>query len=71
MLGARVDQTIRVVHRQWQSIRRNRTGTWDDKAGDALAWMHSDPYLELAQRSLEARVRVPLRRRGVRLGVIG
>ena len=64
-LGSRVDQTIRVVYRQWDSIKKNRKGTWDDKAGDALAWMHSDPYIELAQRSLETRVRAPLRRRGI------
>jgi hypothetical protein len=32
-------------------------------------WMHSDPYLELAKRSLETRVRAPLRRRGVPISV--
>jgi hypothetical protein len=64
-LGSRVDRTIEAVYRQWASVKKNRKGTWDDKAGDALAWMQSDAYLELARRSLESRVRAPLRRRGV------
>lgn len=64
-LGTRADRTIEAVYRQWASIKKNRTGAWDDRAGDAIAWMQSDPYLELAKKSLESRVRAPLRARGL------
>ena len=33
--------------------------------GDALGWMQSDAYLMLAKRSMETRVREPLRARGI------
>ena len=38
---------------------------YDDALGDALGWMQSDAYLALAARSMEARVRKPLRERGI------
>ncbi len=64
-LGARADRTIRAVYKQWAHIKKNRKGTWDSTAGDALAWMESDAYMELAVASLETKVRAPLRARGI------
>jgi hypothetical protein len=60
-LGRAADRTIRAIQRQWRGIEKGRTADYDEKMGDALGWMQSDAYLELAQKSMEQRVRAPLR----------
>jgi hypothetical protein len=66
-LGRVADHTIRAVRRQWDALRRARSGAYDESVGDALAWMQSDAYLVLAARALEQRVRQPLLARGIPL----
>jgi hypothetical protein len=61
------DRAIRVVYRQWEGIKRRRSGAYDESVGDALAWMQSDAYLALAARSMQERVRRPLLARGIPL----
>jgi hypothetical protein len=65
LLARAADRAIAVVHRQWDSIKRNRSGAYDESVGDALAWMQSDAYLATAARSMEQRVRRPLMERGI------
>lgn len=67
LLGRSADVTIRAIHKQWNRIRASRTGAYDEAVGDALAWMQSDAYLALAERSMETRVRAPLLARGLPL----
>lgn len=64
-LGRAADRTIRAIKRQWDRLRKQRSDVYDESVGDALAWMRSDAYLELASTSLESRVRQPLRQRGI------
>jgi hypothetical protein len=64
-LGRQADRAIRAVYRQWEHIKKTRLGLYDEAAGEALAWMQSDAYLALAARSLEARVKTPLRAREI------
>jgi hypothetical protein len=66
-LGGRADGAIRAIHRQWDILKKSRSGMYDDVAGNALAWMQSDAYLKLAAKSLEERVRRPLRAKGIPL----
>ncbi|MCA9596873.1 MAG: ferritin-like domain-containing protein [Myxococcales bacterium] len=63
-LGRAADRTILAVQRQWKDIEARRALD-DEPAKDALGWMRSDAYLALAQRSMEERVRTPLRARGI------
>ena len=64
-LGRQADRAIRGVKRNWDHIRKTGHRTMYEEAGDALMWMQSDQYLALAERSLEERVRKPLRERGI------
>ncbi len=64
-LGRAADRTIRAIKKQWLSIEKNRNTAYDQSVGDALAWMQSDDYLALAAKSMEQRVRRPLRERGI------
>ena len=66
-LGAAADRTIRAVKTQWAAIERGRSSAYDEKVGDALAWMQGDAYLALAAKSMEEKVRRPLRARGIPL----
>jgi len=68
-LGERADTSIEAVYKMWSHIRNRRPSTLDESAGGALAWMQSDAYLALAERSLESKVRRPLRERGVPVSV--
>ena len=68
-LGKQADRSIRAVYRQWEHIKKTRLGLYDALAGDALAWMRSDAYLALAGRSLEEKVRQPLKARGLSITV--
>jgi hypothetical protein len=64
-LGRAADRTIRAIKAQWADMKRRRVSGYDDAIGDALGWMQTDPYLALAERSMEDRVRRPLRERGI------
>jgi hypothetical protein len=64
-LGEQADMAIRSVYKMWEKIRTRRPEPTDDHAGGALAWMQTDAYLALAEKSLEKQVRRPLRSHGV------
>ena len=64
-LGAAADRAIRAVKRQWAGLRNGRNGAYDEQMGDALGWMRTDAYLELAERAMQERVREPLLLRGI------
>jgi hypothetical protein len=65
-IGAAADRGIMAVRALWHDIEmRRRQPGYDESMGDALGWLHSDAYLELATRSLENQVRKPLRERGI------
>lgn len=66
-LGRAADRTIRAIQKQWQRLERQRSPDYDETMGDALGWMQSDAYLALAKRSMEQKVRAPLRERGIPL----
>ena len=59
------DRGILAVRRQWQALERQRSAEYDGSMGDALGWMQTEAYLELAAKSLESQVRRPLLERGV------
>lgn len=64
-LGRAADGTIRAIKVQWDNVKKSRSNAYHELVGDALGWMQSDAYLELAGRSMETRVRAPLRARGI------
>lgn len=64
-LATRADSTIRAIRRQWAKVPKQRNVAYDEALGDALGWMQSDAYLDLASRSMERLVREPLIRRGI------
>jgi hypothetical protein len=66
-VAAAADRGIEAVRRQWRVLEKRRRAGYDETMGDALGWMQSDAYLELASRSLETQVRKPLRERGISL----
>jgi hypothetical protein len=62
-IGKHADIAIAFTRRQWDDIRAQPRKA--EHEGDALAWMQTDAYLELAARSLEDKVLRPLRERGI------
>jgi hypothetical protein len=64
-LGRAVDETIVAVKKTWASLAARRSAAYDEKFGDALGWMDSEPYLVLAAKSLKREVIDPLRERGI------
>jgi hypothetical protein len=66
-IGEAADRAIRAVYRQWDRLRQLDVAESDQSAGDALGWMRSAPYLALAAKSLEEKVRQPLLARGIPL----
>jgi hypothetical protein len=62
-LGAQADRVIHAIKRQWDEIRKVKSRPVRD--GDALAWMESDAYLELADKSMRERVVQPLVARNI------
>ena len=62
-LGKQADRVIRVIQKQWDGIREG--GSRPVREGDPLAWMSSDAYLTLADRSMRERVARPLLRHDV------
>lgn len=63
LLGAAADLAIDAVLAQWDDLRRRPESDWHE--GNALAWMATDAYLELAARSMNENVLGPLRERGI------
>jgi hypothetical protein len=62
-LGRHADIAIGFIGRQWVGLRgrpKRQAGP-----GDALAWMESEAYLALAERSMREKVIEPLRARGI------
>jgi hypothetical protein len=64
-LARAADGPIRAIRRQWEEMRKRRTPGYDQSVGDALGWMQTDPYVELASRCMTSRVIEPLRARGI------
>jgi hypothetical protein len=64
-LGRAADGTIRAIQVQWGNVKKGRSDAYHAEVGDALGWMQSDEYLALARRSMDTRVREPLRARGI------
>lgn len=62
-LGAQADRVVRSIQRQWDSIREG--GSRPVRDGDPLAWMASDAYLALADKSMRERVVRPLLARDI------
>lgn len=65
-LGRVADTAIKSVHNLWADLRKRKTVEANDH--HALGWMQSEPYLRLAERSLEDKVLKPLRDREIPLG---
>jgi hypothetical protein len=66
-VGRHADLAISFIKRQWATIARGKRDSFDEK-GNALGWMHTDAYLDLARRSMEEKVVGPLRERGIPIG---
>jgi hypothetical protein len=62
-LAHQADRVIRAIQSQWESIRGRPSRPV--RQGDALAWMESEAYLALADKSMRERVVRPLHERGV------
>ena len=63
LLGTAADLAIDAVVRQWEDLRTRPKSEWHE--GNALAWMATEPYLELAARSMNQNVLEPLRERDI------
>ncbi|HEY5243601.1 MAG TPA: hypothetical protein VIJ22_19105 [Polyangiaceae bacterium] len=65
-VGHHADIAIGFIKRQWSALaaRARAKGAFDAK-GNALGWMSTGPYLELARRSMREKVVGPLRERGI------
>lgn len=63
LLGEAADLAIDDVTRQWDDLRRRPKAEW--AAGNPLAWMSTDAYLELAVHSMNVNVLEPLRERDI------
>ncbi len=63
-VAAEADRAIRFLQNTW-TPRRESTVELPDETGDTLGWMRSQAYLALAERSLEDKVRAPLRAREI------
>ena len=64
-IAVAADRGIMAVRAPWRASSSGDVTSYDESLGDALGWMHSDAYLELAARSLETQVRKPLLERGI------
>ena len=63
LLGLQADLAIDAVVAQWDDLRSRPKADWQE--GNALAWMSTEPYLELAARSMNENVLQPLRERDI------
>jgi hypothetical protein len=64
-LARQADRAIDAVTRQWDDLRTRPKAP--SLEANPLGWMQTDEYLDLAQRSLESKVREPLLERGYAL----
>jgi hypothetical protein len=62
-LADAADLAIDSVVDQWEGLRERPKSEW--RAGNPLAWMATDDYLELAARSMNVNVLQPLRERDI------
>lgn len=63
LLASAADRAIDDVVRQWESVRARPKAEW--RAGNPLAWMSTDEYLQLATKSMNVNVLEPLRERDI------
>lgn len=63
VLGHAADIAIDAITAQWDDLRNRPAAQWHE--GNALAWMETEPYLELAARSMNTNVLQPLRERDI------
>ncbi len=63
-LGRQADIAIAFIQRQWRGIAARAQGAFDSQ-GNALGWMGTGAYLDLARRSMQEKVVGPLRERGI------
>ncbi len=63
LLGQAADLAVDAVVAQWEDLKRRPKAEWSE--GNALAWMATEPYLELAAQSLTENVLNPLRERDI------
>lgn len=63
LLADSADNTVKHLTATWDNIRKQPKQ--EPSAIHALGWLESEPYLDLAVRSLEAKVLAPLRRRNI------
>ncbi len=63
-LGKAADRAIFATKLQWEEIAKQPRAT---DLGDALAWMQTDDYLDLARKSMSRHVVAPMRLRGIRI----
>lgn len=68
-LGRQADLAIDSVVATWGDLRKRPAA--QSTEGNPLGWMGSEAYLALAYRSLESKVRAPLRLRGIPLAPRG
>lgn len=68
-LGRAADLAMDSVVSTWEQLRRRLAP--ESAEGNPLGWMGTGPYLALAYRSLESKVRAPLRARGIPLAERG
>jgi hypothetical protein len=62
-LASQADRAIRAIQRQWVAIRKGRARPV--RPNDPIAWMQSEAYLALADRSMKDKVVRPLLARGI------
>ena len=62
-LGREADRAMRFVQKSWTALLAAPPNA--DETGDTLGWMRSRAYVALAEKSLEDKVRVPLREREI------
>lgn len=63
ILGRAADMAIDAVVQLWDDLRSRPKVEWEE--GNALAWMSTDAYLELAAQSMNKNVLDPLRERDI------
>lgn len=63
-VGRHADLAIDSIKRQWTTLAGRERSTFDG-SGNALGWMQTGAYLDLARRSMQEKVVRPLRERGI------
>jgi hypothetical protein len=63
-VGRHADLAITFIKSQWEFLFKHQRSSFDNK-GNALGWMQTGPYLDLARKSMTEKVVGPLRARGI------